>query len=107
MNHNKAEAAHVFCITNQKGGVGKTTTAINLAAALAGLGKRVLLIDLDPQGNATMGSGIDKNKLDGNLYQVLLGSADIAAVCRRSEYGGYDVIPAHQTGRASGRDRVG
>src|SRR3546814_13176722 len=96
MNHNKAEAAHVFCITNQKGGVGKTTTAINLAAALAGLGKRVLLIDLDPQGNATMGSGIDKNKLDGNLYQVLLGSAAIDDVCRRSESGGYDVLPANR-----------
>jgi chromosome partitioning protein len=60
----------VFCIANQKGGVGKTTTAINLAAGLAKHQQRVLLIDLDPQGNATMGSGIDKSKLAHNLYDV-------------------------------------
>src|SRR5690606_15733354 len=88
--------ANVFCIANQKGGVGKTTTAINLAAALAALGKRVLLIDLDPQGNATMGSGIDKNKLEQNLYQVLIGDATIAQTRVRSEAGGYDVLPANR-----------
>lgn len=96
MSHNKGEAAKVFCITNQKGGVGKTTTAINLAAALASLGMRVLLVDLDPQGNATMGSGIDKNALQANLYQVLLGTATIVDVCKRSDSGGFDVLPANR-----------
>jgi chromosome partitioning protein len=96
MNKNEAGAANIFCIANQKGGVGKTTTAINLAAALAELRKRVLLIDLDPQGNATMGSGVDKNKLEGNIYQVLLGQATIAQVRQRSESGGYDVLPANR-----------
>lgn len=88
--------ANVFCIANQKGGVGKTTTAINLAAALAAMGKRVLLIDLDPQGNATMGSGIDKNKVEKNLYQVLIGNTTIAEARVRSEAGGYDVLPANR-----------
>jgi chromosome partitioning protein len=88
--------ANVFCIANQKGGVGKTTTAINLAAALAALGKRVLLIDLDPQGNATMGRGIDKNKVQKNLYQVLIGDTTIAEARVRSEAGGYDVLPANR-----------
>lgn len=90
------EIATVFCVANQKGGVGKTTTAINLAASLAALRKRVLLIDLDPQGNATMGSGIDKNKVQANLYQVLIGEATIADTRVRSEAGGYDVLPANR-----------
>jgi len=93
---NAVEIAKVFCITNQKGGVGKTTTAINLAAALAALGKVVLLIDLDPQGNATMGSGINKNALKQNLYQVLIGETTIAEATVRSEAGGYDVLPANR-----------
>ena len=69
--------AKIFCIANQKGGVGKTTTAVNLAAGLAKVGQRVLMIDLDPQGNATMGSGIDKRKLTHTIYDVLLESATI------------------------------
>ena len=60
--------AKIFCIANQKGGVGKTTTTVNLAAGLARLGRRVLVVDLDPQGNATMGSGVDKRTLDPSVY---------------------------------------
>ena len=67
--------AKIFCIANQKGGVGKTTTAVNLAAGLAGLKQRVLLVDLDPQGNATMGSGVEKAELNTSVYQVLIGMA--------------------------------
>ena len=71
-------ALRIFCVANQKGGVGKTTTCINLAAGLAQLGRRVLLVDLDPQGNATMGSGIDKRALELSVYDVLLESATVA-----------------------------
>ena len=87
---------YVFCVANQKGGVGKTTTTINLAAALAALKKKVLLIDLDPQGNATMGSGIDKNALEKNVYQVLIGECSINDAKVRSETGGYDVLPSNR-----------
>jgi len=86
----------ILAITNQKGGVGKTTTSVNLAAGLAQAGKRVLLVDLDPQGNATMGSGIDKRTLKATVYQVLLGLATAESVRQRSESGGYDVIPANR-----------
>ncbi|AFU99655.1 ParA family protein [Simiduia agarivorans] len=85
----------IYAITNQKGGVGKTTTCVNLAASLVATKKRVLLVDLDPQGNATMGSGIDKNSLKESVYDVLLGEAALLDVIQRSESGGYDVLPAN------------
>ena len=75
----------IFCIANQKGGVGKTTTAVNLAAGLAQVGQRVLLVDLDPQGNATMGSGVDKRGLDLTIYDVLLESASVAEARVKSD----------------------
>ncbi len=89
-------AARIFCVANQKGGVGKTTTTVNLAAGLAKVGQRVLMIDLDPQGNATMGSGVDKRKLELTIYDVLLESASIAEARVRSEKCGYDVLGANR-----------
>lgn len=88
--------ARVFCIANQKGGVGKTTTTVNLAAGLVQAGQRVLVVDLDPQGNATMGSGVDKRTLEASVYDVLLGGAGVAEARRRSPEAGYDVLGANR-----------
>src|SRR5512134_3322725 len=88
--------ARIFCIANQKGGVGKTTTAVNLAAGIAAHGQRVLLVDLDPQGNATMGSGIDKRSLAVSIYQVLLGLADVRQARVVSEHGGFHILGANR-----------
>ncbi|MCA0243849.1 MAG: AAA family ATPase [Proteobacteria bacterium] len=91
-----ARDARIFCVANQKGGVGKTTTTVNLAAGLAQVGRRVLVVDLDPQGNATMGSGIDKRTLDLSVYDVLLGNCTLAEARQPSPKGGYDVLGANR-----------
>ena len=88
--------AKIFCIANQKGGVGKTTTTVNLAAGLVKLGQRVLLVDLDPQGNATMGSGIDKRQVELSVYDVLLESATVAEAAVLADKCGYQVLSANR-----------
>lgn len=88
--------ARILAVVNQKGGVGKTTTSVNLGAGLAAAGKRVLLVDLDPQGNATTGSGIDKRTVSRTVYQVLLGLGEVATIRVASEQGKYDLLPANR-----------
>jgi len=86
----------ILAITNQKGGVGKTTTCVNLAASLAASKHRVLLIDLDPQGNATTGSGLDKAHLKHTIYHVLIGDKTLKEVVQPSEKGKFDIAPANR-----------
>lgn len=85
----------VIAIANQKGGVGKTTTSVNIAASLAATKRRVLLIDMDPQGNATMGSGINKMDLELSAFDVLMGEKPITEVLTKSINGGYDLLPGN------------
>lgn len=87
--------ARIICITNQKGGVGKTTTTVNLASCMAAIEKKTLLVDMDPQGNSTSGVGLDKNECDPNIYNVIMGDADILAAIRPTELKKLFCVPSN------------
>lgn len=93
--HDKSTKGKVIAITNQKGGVGKTTTTVNLAASIAATKRKVLLIDLDPQGNATMGSGVNKNSIDYSSYDVLLGEKTLTETMIKLDQVGYSLVPSN------------
>jgi len=87
--------SHIFAVANQKGGVGKTTTTVNLSASLARMNKKVLMVDLDPQGNATMGSGIEKNSIEYSVYDLLVDRLPVSQVAMKTPESGFDVLPAN------------
>ena len=86
--------AKIMAVANQKGGVGKTTTAVNLSACVAELGKKVLVIDVDPQGNTTSGFGIDRESVDATIYDILINDEKAEAVIRETPYFGLKIIPS-------------
>ncbi len=96
--------AKIIAVVNQKGGVGKTTTTVNITAALNGLGKRVLLCDFDPQANATSGMGVDKNTASPNVYDVLINGADPARAVVTTKYG--DVLPSNKALAGAGIEMI-
>lgn len=87
--------SNIIAITNQKGGVGKTTTAVNLAASMGHLGKKVLLVDMDPQGNTTSGVGVDKREVECSIYDVLIGKVDAQKAAKKTEFKNLDIIPSN------------
>ena len=97
--------ARIIAVVNQKGGVGKTTTTVNLTAALAALGKKVLLCDFDPQANATSGMGVDKNTASPNVYDVLINGADPKKAVVSTRYG--DVLPSNKALAGAGIEMIG